>query len=62
MRNAGDLTTAANLHPTILVDGQSAARELRLPQATAAFSLTSEELERLYFDHSTTSSLMIRAV
>jgi len=50
MRNAGDLTTAADLHPTFLADGQSAAHELGLPQAMAAFSLTPEELERQYFD------------
>lgn len=50
MRNAGDLTTAADLHPTFLVDGQSAAQELGLPHAAAAFSLTAEELERQYFD------------
>jgi hypothetical protein len=50
MRNAGDLMTAADLHPTFLVDGQSAAQELGLPHAAAAFSLTSDELERQYFD------------
>lgn len=50
MRNAGDLATAADLHPTFLVDGHAAAQELRLPQATKAFSLSSEELERQYFD------------
>ena len=50
MRNAGDLTTAADLHPTFLADGQSAAQEIGLPYAAAAFSLTSEELERQYFD------------
>ena len=50
MRNAGDLTTAADLHPTFLDDGQSAAQELRLPHAVAAFSLTSKEFERQYFD------------
>lgn len=49
MRNAGDLTTAADLHPTFMADGQSAAQELGLPYAAAAFSLTSEELERQYF-------------
>lgn len=50
MRNAGDLTTATDLHPTFLIDGKSAARELGLPRATAAFSLKSDELERQYFD------------
>lgn len=50
MRNAGDLTTAADLHPAFLLDGRSAAEELGLPQATAAFSLPSQDLERRYFD------------
>lgn len=38
------------LHPAFLVDGQSAEQELELAHAVAAFSLTSEELERQYFD------------
>jgi hypothetical protein len=50
MRNAGDLTTAADLLPTFLADGHAAAQDLRLPQAIAAFSLTSVELEQQYFD------------
>lgn len=50
MRNAGDLTTAADLHPTFLVDGRFAAQELGLPHAVAAFSLTTKELEREYLD------------
>ncbi len=50
MRNAGDLTTAADLHPTFLHDAQSAAQELALPCCIAAFSLSPEELEQRYFD------------
>ena len=50
LRNAGDLTTAADLHPAFLNDGPSAVKELGLPHAAAAFSLTSEELERQYLD------------
>lgn len=50
MRNAGDLMTAADLHPTFLTDGKIAAQELGLLQATAAFSLTPKELESQYFD------------
>jgi hypothetical protein len=50
MRNAGDLTTAADLHPTFLEDGRSAAEELGLPQSAAAFSLSPQELEERYFD------------
>lgn len=50
MRNGGDLETAADLHPTFLLDGQSAAKELGLPQTIAAFSLPPRELERRYFD------------
>jgi len=50
MRNAGDLTTAADLHPTFLRDGQSAAQELDFPRCTAAFSLPNKKLEERYFD------------
>lgn len=50
MRNAGDLATAADLHPTFLADARSAAEELVLPVTKAAFSLTSEALEQQYFD------------
>jgi hypothetical protein len=49
MRNAGDLATAADLCPTFLLDGGSAAHELGLPQAAAMFSLPPQELERQYF-------------
>ncbi|MFW8646272.1 hypothetical protein ACOJBO_45740 [Rhizobium beringeri] len=49
MRNAGDLETAADLHPTCLHDGKSAAQELALPRSAAAFSLSPDELERAYF-------------
>lgn len=49
MRNAGDIQTAADLHPTFMEDGRSAAQELGFPQSTAFFSLSAECLEQLYF-------------
>ena len=49
MRNAGDLATAANLHPTFLRDGHSAAQALGLPRCTDAFSLSCKDLEDRYF-------------
>jgi hypothetical protein len=49
MRNAGDLTTAADLYPSFLSDGKSAAQELGLSHAAAVFSLSSNELEQQYF-------------
>lgn len=50
MRNAGDLITATDLHPTFLNDARTAARELGLAQSSAAFSLSITELQRTYFD------------
>jgi len=50
MRNAGDLTTAADVHPSFLADGKAAALDLALPQSVAAFSMSCDELERRYFD------------
>jgi len=47
MRNAGDLETAADLHPTCLDDGKSAAQELALPRSAAAFSLSPDELDEV---------------
>lgn len=49
MRNAGDLETTADLHPTCLDNGKAAAQELALPRSAAAFSLSPEELEPAYF-------------
>ncbi len=49
MRNAGDLTTAADLHPNFLQDGHSAAQELGFLTCIAAFSLSGQELEMQYF-------------
>jgi hypothetical protein len=49
MRNAGDLTTAADVYPDFLKDGRAAAQTLGLPQSTAAFSLSVEQLEARYF-------------
>ena len=50
MRNAGDLTTAADVFSSFLSDGRSAAVALGFPCATGAFSLSCEELERNYFE------------
>lgn len=49
MRNAGDLDTAADVHPSFLKDGKSVAKKLGFPRATAAFSLSAKALEREYF-------------
>ncbi len=61
MCNADDLTTATDLHPTFLANGHAAAQDLGLPQATAAFSLTSVELERQYLDLFATIASEVRA-
>jgi len=45
-----------------MVDGHSAAQNLRLSQAIAAFSLTPEEFERRYFDIFDSLVAEIRAV
>ncbi|WP_064706440.1 hypothetical protein [Rhizobium bangladeshense] len=50
MRNAGDLTTAAEVYPNFLRDGQSAAQDLGFPHCIAAFSLSAQEFEQQYFD------------
>ncbi len=50
MRNAGDLATAADLHPAFLGEGSSAARTLGLPVAAAAFQLSPHEFEQRYFE------------
>jgi hypothetical protein len=50
MCNAGDLATAADLHPTFRQDARSAALELGLPKTTVAFLLKSRKLQRRYFD------------
>jgi hypothetical protein len=50
MRNAGDLLTAADLYGPFREEAQRLADELELPRTKAAFSLSSEELERAYFD------------
>ena len=49
MRNAGDLATARDLHPSFLKEGRSAAEELGLPRSASAFSLSFDDLERQYF-------------
>ena len=49
MRNAGDLATVADLHPTFLDDGKLAAQELALPRTAAAFSLSADDLEHACF-------------
>lgn len=49
MRNAGDLTAAADLHPTFLDEGRSAAQDLGLCRSASAFSMAPDELARSYF-------------
>ena len=49
MRNAGDLATAADLHPDFLHEGREAASTLGLACSAAAFALSSAALERDYF-------------
>ena len=49
MRNAGDLMAADDLHPSFLTDGKAAAQALGLPCSTAAFGLSTAELEQRYF-------------
>jgi hypothetical protein len=49
MRNAGDLTTAADLYAPFQTDALQAATTLRLPLAMAAFSLQLQDLEARYF-------------
>ena len=50
MRNAGDLLTAADLYGPFREEAQRLADELGLPKTKVAFSLSSEELEGVYFD------------
>jgi hypothetical protein len=50
MRNAGDLDTAADVHPAFLAEGLAAATALGMPRATAAFSLPPGELEGRWFN------------
>ncbi|WP_262030900.1 hypothetical protein [Microvirga sp. Mcv34] len=49
MRNAGDLMTADDLHPSFMLDGKAAAQALGLQYAMAAFELSTAELEQRYF-------------
>ena len=50
MRNAGDLAAADDVFESFLEDGQAAAQDLGLAQATAAFSLSRADLEQRYFE------------
>src|SRR3954467_12953234 len=49
MRNAGDLTTADDLHPSFQVEGRLIAEDLSLPSTLTAFGLSRSDLERAYF-------------
>ena len=50
MCNAGDLGIARDLYPSFQEDALRAATELGLPQSIAAFSLSTAELQKRYFD------------
>ncbi len=50
MRNAGDLETAADLDQHFQERGLEAAQTLALPDCIAAFSLSTDDLERRYFE------------
>ncbi|GAB5401985.1 MAG: hypothetical protein Aurels2KO_02160 [Aureliella sp.] len=50
MRNAGDLTAAADLAETFHTDGRFISAELGLPRTTELFLLDTKEFERGYFD------------
>lgn len=49
MRNAGDLLTAAGLHPDFLDEGRRCAQDLGLCCSAAAFSMVPNELAQTYF-------------
>lgn len=49
MRMSGDLIAARRRHPTFLPEGLRAARELRLPEAIAAFSAGAGWIETQFF-------------
>ena len=50
MRNAGDMATADDLHPSFREDGLAAAQHLGLPRSAVAFHLSLYELEKQYFE------------
>jgi hypothetical protein len=50
MRNAGNLETASDIHPGFQEEAASLARDLGMPRAHAAFSLSPAEFEARYFD------------
>src|SRR5215467_7214391 len=50
MRNAGDFANAVDLNPDFQNDAKRFASELMLPVTCEAFSLSSLDLEREYFD------------
>ncbi|WP_066593619.1 hypothetical protein [Sphingomonas pruni] len=50
MRNAGDLETAADLHPQFKPEAAAIAASLQLSKTTELFNLSDDELEQVYFD------------
>jgi hypothetical protein len=50
MRNAGDFANSVDLMPNFQTDAKRFALELMLPVTCEAFSLSSLDLEREYFD------------
>ena len=49
MRNAGDLQTASDFHPTFNAEGEHRARQLNAKEAEALYSLPQSEMEKHYF-------------
>lgn len=50
MRNAGDLDTAADVHPAFQEQARRIAEQLSLPMTHQAFSLSKDDLEMQYFE------------
>ena len=50
MRNAGDLETAADLHPSFQEEAARIASELNLAKTAEAFGLPRSDLEASYFE------------
>ncbi|MFD1157676.1 hypothetical protein [Roseovarius aestuarii] len=50
MRNAGDLSAAEDVYPPFQDEAEQLAKGLNLPLTHSAFSLSSAELERQYFE------------
>ena len=49
MRNAGDLATAIDLHPSFQADGLNFAEELNLSKTSLLFHGSTDDMEKAYF-------------